>query len=166
MESEKPYIIPTRFKSKISHELSFPIGAERISQALAETPQFAKLILHFNSERWRSNGDRWLSIKHGYYEIFRVSYSGRRAQMAAERLAEDGESLWSEWQLDVFPVPRALRHRFHEYILETALPQVKDWLRKRNNPGHSGEDVLSFIYDEHKDELTSETRFDPKPLRV
>ena len=32
-------IIPTRTRRKIPHELSYPIGAERISVALAETPQ-------------------------------------------------------------------------------------------------------------------------------
>ena len=50
VEENKPIIIPTRFKAKISHELSFPIGAEKISIALASVPQLAQLVLHFNSD--------------------------------------------------------------------------------------------------------------------
>jgi hypothetical protein len=46
-------IIPTRLKAKISHELSFPIGAEKLSSALLGVPQFMKLSLHFKGDRWR-----------------------------------------------------------------------------------------------------------------
>ena len=48
MEEVKQIMIPTRSKAKISHLLSFPIGAERISKAFAGTPRIAKLFLHFH----------------------------------------------------------------------------------------------------------------------
>jgi hypothetical protein len=58
VEEVKQIMIPTRSKAKISHLLSFPIGAERISKAFAGTPRIAKLFLHFHFLVVRQFGDR------------------------------------------------------------------------------------------------------------
>ena len=43
-------LIPTRSKGKISQLLSYPIGAERVSSALASVPQYKELVLHFQGD--------------------------------------------------------------------------------------------------------------------
>jgi hypothetical protein len=43
VEVEQKQIIPTRYKSKLSSTLSWPIGAEELSAALKDVPQFAEL---------------------------------------------------------------------------------------------------------------------------
>ena len=67
MEDVQPYIIPTFSRAKISHHLSYPIGAAAVSMALASTVQLPDLKLHFYF--W---SDLWL--RNGHYEFFRVEY--------------------------------------------------------------------------------------------
>jgi len=40
-------MIPTRYKQKLPKDLSYPLGAKEVSQALAAVPQFDSLILMF-----------------------------------------------------------------------------------------------------------------------
>ena len=47
MEKVQPFIIPTVSRSKIPSSLSYPVGAEAISAALALTPQLPEIRLNF-----------------------------------------------------------------------------------------------------------------------
>jgi hypothetical protein len=49
VEDVQPYTIPTLSKAKISHHLSYPVGATAISLALASAAQLPELKLHFYS---------------------------------------------------------------------------------------------------------------------
>lgn len=158
MEDAKA-IIPTRYKAKISHLLSFPIGAERVSNALVHTRQFGELVLHFKSDYW---GD----VRLRRYTCIAVERSSRRAAMADRFLNSAGVPLFNEWCVDVFPVPRTHRHLIQQHILSRALPEISDWLRQRDVLEQPGEESLKFIYDEEKDELTSERQSRLQPRRA
>jgi hypothetical protein len=43
----KIFLIPTRRKAQISHLLSYPVGAGKISAALASVPQIGEIALLF-----------------------------------------------------------------------------------------------------------------------
>ena len=159
MDDLKPIIIPTRYKAKISHELSFPIGAEKISKALSDTPQIGELVLHFNSDRWRR-------VPHGRYSCIRVMHSSRRADMKDKRLDAAGVPLFSEWEIGVYPVPRTYRHRIQLYIVDCALPEMREWLRKRAEIPLLGEESLKFFFDEERDEFASEVNEQLHPVRA
>lgn len=75
MEEIERIIIPTLSRAKISRNLSYPIGAERISAALASAAQLPKLKLHFYS-----GFDN--ALRGGHYEFLRVEYlkNARAAQ--------------------------------------------------------------------------------------
>ena len=162
MEDINIFIIPTRSKAKISHELSYPIGAERISIALASVVQLAQLVLHFKS-------DRFNQVRFGQSPFLDVTYKGKDQ---LERLAKmnlsnsAGIPLWNRWEIEVKPVPRILRHRIHQYILDSALPQIKQWLDQRANLAQEGSDKLSFFFNEQKDEFESEQLGRPQPIRA
>ncbi|HEX4007179.1 MAG TPA: hypothetical protein VHX60_13470 [Acidobacteriaceae bacterium] len=159
MEDAKQIMIPTRSKAKISHLLSFPIGAERISKALADTPQMAKLYLHFHS-------DRWGHVRSGRYPCVRVQQSSRRAEMA-ERFADSaGVPLFNEWEVSVYPVPKIHRHGIQQNIMNVALPQINEWLRMRAELQQPGEQSLTFFFDERKSEFTSESEMQLHPVRA
>jgi hypothetical protein len=49
MELDQRFMIPTASRAKISHKLSYPFGAERVSVVLASVPQHAEVRLHFYS---------------------------------------------------------------------------------------------------------------------
>ena len=68
MEETQQIVIPTLSKAKISRYLSYPIGAEHISEALASVPQFAELKLLFYSSKFHT------PLRRGDYEFLRVEY--------------------------------------------------------------------------------------------
>ena len=159
MEDVKSIIIPTRFKAKISHELSFPIGAERLSKALLHTPQFNQLSLHFKSDRWRN-------VSFRRYACIGIEHSSRRVDMVDRFLDSAGVPLFNEWQVNVFPVPRIHRHLIHQHINDRALPEICEWLRKRDHTEQPGEESLAFFFDEEKDTFTSESQSRLQPRRA
>jgi len=152
------FIIPTRSKHKISHEHSYPIGAERVSQALALTPQIEKLVLHFRQDYSRAAHPR-------RYRVLRARYSSLYAEWAEEFLDAAGLPLFNEWEIEVFPVPRIYRHRIQKHILETGLSQVERWLAERAKIQHVGNDAITFFYDEEKEEFKTEHERQPQPSR-
>jgi hypothetical protein len=158
VDDSKHIIIPTRYKAKISHELSFPIGAEKISKALAGVPQFGELILHFNSDRWRS-------IPHKRYACISVMRSSRRESMAEKYVDAGLDTLWGEWEIDVSPVPRIHRHRIQQYIVDHALSEMREWLNKRADTRLLSEETLRYFFDEERDEFAFEANEEFHPQR-
>jgi hypothetical protein len=70
MEKEK--VIPTRYKSRIPHTLSYPVGAKAISEALRGVTQFPELSVRFSYSNQ-------LARHHGTstpYPIIEVRFSG------------------------------------------------------------------------------------------
>jgi hypothetical protein len=154
VEDAKTIIIPTRSKRKISHELSFPIGAERISIALASAEQLPQLVLHFSS-------DYFNRVRSGHYPFLWVRYLGGEKPINPI----SGVPLSNEWAIAVGPVPRVLRHRIHQYIVDSALPRIKQWLDQRVNLAHSGSESLTFFFDERKEEFVLEHDARLQPIR-
>jgi len=159
VEEVKEIMIPTRSKAKISHLLSFPVGAERISKALADTPQIAKLFLHFQS-------DRWGHVRTGRYPCIRVQHSSRHAEMAERSKDSAGVPLFNEWEVSIYPVPKIHRHTIQQLIVNIALPQINEWLRTRAELQQPGEQSLIFHFEELKNELTSESEMQLNPSRA
>ena len=153
-------VIPTLSKANISSKLSYPVGAERISSALMSTPQFSQLKLHFY--HWSD-----IHLRSGLYEFLRVEYLNHSAQM-------EGWSTYSlyqrapqyRWEIVVQPVPRVVRHRVKQYILETALPSLEKWLNARAQLAQRGNELLAFFYNEKQDEFETREFTRLEPVRV
>src|SRR5208282_6089188 len=144
MEDVPAIIIPTRSRAKVSHELSFPIGAERISTALASATQLPQLVLDFRS-------DRFNQVRFGHYPFLSIRYSSGEPQYNS--ISTSGIPLFNKWEIVVRPVPRIFRHRIQQYILDSALPQIKQWLDQRFNLAQEGSDTLGFFFNEEKEEF-------------
>ena len=72
MELDQQFVIPTASRARISHKLSYPVGAERISAVLASVPQLAELRVRFYS-----GFD--IQLRSGHYEFLRVEYLNKHA---------------------------------------------------------------------------------------
>ena len=159
MEDVQPYIIPTLSRAKISHHLSYPIGAEAVSLALGSTVQLPELKLHFYF--WSNNSLRW-----GHYEFLRVEYLNNATpaqDFPIWRLHQRPPQY--RWEIVVQPVPRVNRHRINKYILESGLPQVGSWLSERTGLSQQGNDMLTFFYDEKAEKFESRPLTRLEPLR-
>lgn len=153
------YFIPTRSKSKIAHTLSWPVGAGEISSVMASVGQFSELVLHFR-EGFRED----ISRRQGIYRLIGVTYVANPLRINSD--PTDGVPLFNRWELIVGPVPRTLRHKLHELILSSALPQIRDWLDERSNLNLSGSDHLRFFYREQGEQFYSEGDQRLEPVRT
>lgn len=159
MDEIQHVIIPTFSRAKISRNLSYPIGAERVSAALASSAQLPELKLHFYS-----GFD--LGLRKGQFEFLRVEYLNN-ARPAEEWPISSlyGRPPQYRWEIVVQPVPRALRDRINQFIVETALAQITHWLGERVKLAQRGTDILAFFYDQTSEEFTPRHLTRLEPLR-
>jgi hypothetical protein len=157
MELNQQFVIPTVSRARISHKLSYPVGAERISAVLASVPQLVELRVRFYS-----GFDH--QLRTGHYEFLRVEYLNN-ARPSQEWPISDlyGRSEQGRWEIVVQPIPRTLRHRAKQYILDSALTQMAQWLTQRKELVQRGNDILAFFYDENGEEFVVRqlTRLEP-----
>src|ERR1700721_3746408 len=116
MEEVQQIVIPTISKTKVSGSLSYPVGAELISSALASSAQLSEIRLYFFLSRFN------LGSRSGCYEFLRVEYLNNRGP------AQEGPflALWGlprhgRGAIVVQPVTRHVRNRVKKYILGSAL---------------------------------------------
>lgn len=128
-------LIPTRYRAKLRKGWSYPIGAEAISLALADTPQARGLEISFHSGNARTEdgpGDVaavW----------FRRWEKSRSAPAFLARNYEPG------WGLYVYSVPSPERHTIREQLLTAGLPRIRAWLLEpRPDNWHFGRHELTL----------------------
>jgi hypothetical protein len=159
-EETQRIVIPTISRTKISRRLSYPISAEPISESLTSVPQFAELKLLFYSSKYHG------PLRNKEYEFLRVEYLNNTKSREKWPIANLwGRPLQGQWEIAVQPVPRVLRHNIRQYILEDALPQMKQWLVERTHLLQRGSDILAFFYSEETEECISRHIANLEPLR-
>ena len=159
MELNQQFVIVTASKAKISHKLSYPVGAESISTALACAPHAAEIRLHFYS-----GFD--VQLRSGHYEFLRVEYLNNVLPLNEWPIATlYKRPAQGQWEIIVQPVPQSSRHRVKQYILESALPQIAEWLVERSKLTQQGGDILAFFYDEKAEDFVVRRLTRLEPLR-
>jgi len=157
MKDSDEFVIPTFSKTRISQSLSYPIGAELITQALAAVPQLSALRLRFFNSRFDH------AFRRGHYEFLRVEYLNDARPVHEWPLYLWSRPQQSKWEVLVQPVPRRVRHAVRLFIVDSAFPQVAEWLLERAQLCQRGNDVLAFFYDEQSEECIARrlTRLEP-----
>ncbi len=64
------------------------------------------------------------------------------------------------------PVPRLLRNRIKQYIWNSALPQILQWLAERAQLVQRGNDMLTFFYDEKTEDFVVRRLTHLEPTRT
>src|SRR5262249_15553900 len=116
-------MIPTRYKAKLPRDLSYPIGAEALTEGLANAPHSESFSVSF----WDKQQPHKVLVAE-YQHSRKPGYSG------ANFLVESG---WydEKWGLTVYPVARAVRHLANRLIRERGLPLLVQWLRSSERAG-------------------------------
>ena len=115
-------LIPTAHRQKISRQLSYPAGAEMISEALRGVPHFERLSLSFYALDTpakicaAAKRDDPLPILEASYIDFTRLYGEER------------------WRLEVYAVPREDRASVRRALMDEGLPQVRAWLTAFADP--------------------------------
>ena len=146
-------IFPTGYKARIPKTLSYVLGAEKISEALGETPQAPLFTISFSSND---------SIKHRRgrerpYPVFEVEYHNYRPTRSSSNDMIASGFYEPRWEISVRPVPCELRHTVSELLLGEGFSRVRAWLLARAKVmGHVGCQRISLLFDETTQELRYE----------
>ena len=156
-KSQAMTIIPTGYKAKLPNTLSYPLGAQAISEALEGVSQIGVLVVDF----WFSNRSRkdWeLLIPPQPCRVLSVSYWHAAVNPYRYRNVDiEAGCFEPSWRIRVEPVPRPLRHTVQTKLLTEALPAMKRWLIASQDAGRrTGGHNLVFLFDEHANELRTE----------
>ncbi|HXN49069.1 MAG TPA: hypothetical protein VN893_20625 [Bryobacteraceae bacterium] len=152
-------MIPTGYRTKIPSTLSYPLGAEAISEALEGVPQTGFLVVDF----WYWNRQRLVPIFSQPYRVLSVSYWQAPLNTVYRKLYIESGRFEPGWKITVEPVPRRLRHTVQTRLLTEALPRMRRWLiASQNAEGRTGGHNLVFLYDEPADELKAEENSTPE----
>jgi hypothetical protein len=161
MEGIQEIVIPTLSRVKIARSLSYPIGAEAISSALASVAQLPELKVLFYSSKFHS------PLRRSDYEFLRIEYLNNARSGEKWPVGNlYGRPPQSRWEIAVQPVPRILRHQIGQYIVDFALPQMRQWLIERTRLLQQGSDLLAFFYNGETNECTPRQVTNLEPLRT
>lgn len=144
-------MFPTKGKDKISQNLSYPVHAKVISDALEDVPQTHELTISFSY----SSEAKWSQTKKpvapiSSFPVITVEYWN----WSPDRFLPQSFSIGPKWKIEVQPVPRAIVTRVKELIIAQALPEMHVWLCARPNlTDEQRSQRLSFLYNDATDEL-------------
>jgi hypothetical protein len=130
-------MIPTRSKSKLPKVLSYPLGAEAISEALADAPHLGELSLSFYDQAvWPSTEFNRLVRKGLPYRMLSAAFMPpRKVSRSAPTTLVEGGWYQAHWSITVYPVLRELRHAAGQLLRGQGLPAVAEWLRSSERAG-------------------------------
>ena len=116
-------MIPTRSKTKLPRHLSYPIGAEALTEGLGIAPHSESFSVSFLGKQQPHT-----VLVAEYKPSNKPGYGGMNF------LVESG---WynEKWRLTVYPVARAVRHLANRLIRERGLPLLVQWLRSSERAG-------------------------------
>lgn len=122
-------LISTVSKATLPKGFSYPIGAEQISAALADVPQFTGLQLAF---RWRD-------------EFWSSRYSKKIQQRGAIKLIEAhyGEP-FREWSLSLNALPSEHKASARQQLLAIGLPGLRNRLMAISGDADYFDYVISY----------------------
>lgn len=115
-------MLKTRAKSKIGKHLSYPIGAEAISQFVGAIPQAEKVGICFldSPTGWASDFNKTLRDFEAYPIL--------RCQFTYDPLPYVGVNSNISWEILVYPVKRELKADARKALFLCGLPELKTFL--------------------------------------
>ena len=122
-------MIPTKLRWRISGELSFPLGAKQISEALAGVPQYAGLAVSFYPHWGETSAHIRAALDSGEpLRVMEARYRNVRPDRFASQVLMDEGWYDETWELAVYPVLRDRKAATGTLLLTTGLPKVRAWL--------------------------------------
>jgi hypothetical protein len=152
-------MIPTQYKAKLPRHLSYPIGAEALTEGLADAPHAESFSVSFRDEAvWPASRFQQLLAQQHPYKVLVAEYRPpqKPGYIGPQSLVESG---WydEKWQLTVYPVLRELRHRASCLLREQGLPLVVQWLRSSASTGWLTRDHrIELVFNPAEETLSSQ----------
>ncbi len=143
-------LIPTKSKAKLPKDLSYPVGAELLSEALKDIDQYKSLTVDFFDQPFIRKSQFQEQIdNNGCIPILWACYDG------SDYCCEDGQ-YHKTWDITVFPVPRDTKNVVKEKIIHEGFPILISWYSKKTPPSFRGQKSCSLGFDLKTSSLLSE----------
>jgi hypothetical protein len=112
-------LIPTSMRCKIPRSLSYPIGAQAISNFMFGIPIFDELSI------WFTNGS---SQCESATSFIRARYKRTNLGMSASHSLERSGFYGPSWDIWVYAVPCNLNATIREFLKNEGLMEIRNWL--------------------------------------
>jgi|GEM_PF-2650848 hypothetical protein len=137
-------IIKTKYKDRLPKGLSYPIGAELLSQQLSEVPQFNAFELSF----FFRCGKLYKVLNSQSIEFLTLAFKRSEKSISNTNKRKDSEWVKPHWNIYVSPVPSTIQKKVRKSCLELGFPIIKDWLIKdRPDNWYYGYKFIELTYD-------------------
>jgi hypothetical protein len=150
-------MIPTRYKAKLPKHLSYPIGAEALTEGLVGAPHAEALAVSFwGTPVWPGSRFQKALAEEQPYVVLAATHEPARkpGYGGAQALVESG---WydEKWELTVYPVVRELRHLASQLLKEQGLPLIAEWLRSSQQAGWATrQHRVELVFDPTEETIT------------
>ena len=152
-------VMATRYKEKLPHHLSYPVGLELLTTILGEVPQANQLSVWFVAhsairateiEHKRRNGE--------YYPVLvALFHYDRLGHSECNDLREAG-FYDPQWDIKVYAVSREHRAFAQKLLCEQGIPAIAAWLRTpRSSTWLQGRKQITVCFNEKDLAITVET---------
>jgi hypothetical protein len=130
-------MIPTQYKARLSRHLSYPIGAEALTDGLVGAPHAESFTVSFRGKPTWPNARFQLALTQEHpYKVLVVEFQPAEAPgYSGSRFMVESRWYDEKWRVTVYPVARALRHLANRLLRERGLPLVAQWLRSSSHSG-------------------------------
>jgi hypothetical protein len=130
-------VIPTQYKSKLSKTLSWPVGAQTVTDGLGDAPHAAECTLWFcGSPVDRASEFQRMLREARPYAVLVAEYRPEiRMPYTRSKAMEDQGLYEARWEIHINPVPRAWRANVGTLLRERGFPAVSAWLRSFRGDG-------------------------------
>ena len=147
-------MIPTRLKAKLPPHLSYPIGAQRISDALAGVPHADELSLTF----WAASESRRLLAEQLPYAVVVARFRpARKPGYVGSNAMVDAGFFDERWEIEVGPVLRQHRHVAQQLLEQRGMPAIARWLTASSRRGWTSQGRnIRLVFDALEGSLVAE----------
>ena len=141
-------MIPTVTKKKLPAFLAYPVGAQRVTEALAAVPQIDDLELWFTVNQ---HGESEVA---GRRLVFGARYKKYNLGMSASHSMEESGFYGPKWDVWVYAVPKSLNALIRSSLTEHGFNFIRDWFsRPRTELWLSTSHECRLWYCPHDDRL-------------
>ncbi len=151
MNDEQPFLIPTDHRFKLPKTMSYPIGAEFVSELLANVPQRDLLNLTFVFH----SGFRKAHEQDYPFKIFEAEFTKSDMHLTASNYFIEKGQYEEKWELTVYPVPRQMKSVAQRLLVENGLPRIAKWLATERTPlWKTGRKSIAILFDQAEESIS------------
>lgn len=117
-----PTLIPTKYKERLPKTEAYPVGAQLVSESLADLPALDELSILFRC------GKKERLERKGNILVFSVGYTIWHLGLSAANDMLERRWYGPKWDIHVYSVPRDMNHKARLALNSHGFARAHEWL--------------------------------------